>query len=255
MRTAKCAVIDSLRDRLASNKSRGPKYEVLCRAIIDAIARGDWKPGERLPTELELAARLPFSVGTVQKAFGELVKNGLVERSRGRGSFVTPARRQMSDPWYCRFLDEKGALLPVYPRLLGHRVARKDGRLTELFGKSGTLIRIDRVNSINDEFEVLSHFFCPQKLAKSLVRLPTEKVQTANFKLILLRELGVPITRVIQTVTKPNPDTWKALSLRGPVHLVVEGTAYAGEGKPVFFQQLYVPENNRRLLFESELKF
>lgn len=248
-------MIEAIKARLAAHESRAPKYQALCTAIIEAISRGDWKPGERLPTELELAKELPFSVGTVQKAYGELVKNGLVERSRGRGSFVASTRRQMSDPWYCRFLDEQGSLLPVYPRLLGHRVVRKDGRLTELFGKTGKLVRIDRINSINDEFDVLSHFFCAQKLAKSLVRLPREKVQTANFKLILLRELGLPITRVVQTVTKPEPRVWRALSLLGPPHLMVEGTAYAGEGKAVFFQQLFIPENRRRLLFESELKF
>ena len=247
-------MIESIKDRLASKEARGPKYQVLCTAIIEAISRGDWKPGERLPTELELSAELPFSLGTVQKAYGELVKNGLVERSRGRGSFVASSRRQMSDPWYCRFLDDKGTLLPVYPRLLGHKIVAKDARLTELFGKTAKIVRIDRINSINDEFEVLSHFFCAQRLAKFLVRLPTEKVQTANFKLILLRELGLPITRVIQTVTKPVPRTWRALRLRGRPHLMVEGTAYAGQGSAVFFQQLYIPENARRMVFESELK-
>lgn len=247
-------MIESIKARLASKEPRGPKYQVLCTAIIDAISRGDWKPGERLPTEAELSAELPFSLGTVQKAYGELVKNGLVERSRGRGSFVASSRRQMSDPWYCRFLDEKGALLPVYPRLLGHKIVPKDARLTELFGKTGDIVRIDRINSINDEFEVLSYFFCPQRLAKSLVGLPSEKVQTANFKLILLRELGVPITKVLQTLTKPAARTWGALPLRGRPHLMVEGTAYAGHGNAVFFQQLYIPENGRRLVFESELK-
>src|SRR4051812_4672005 len=110
-------------------------------------------------------------------------------------------------------------------RAVGTPLGRKDTRLAELFGKTPNIVRIDRINSINDEFEVLSHFFCAQKLAKFLVRLPTEKVQTANFKLILLRELGVPITRVMQTLTKPAPRTWRALPLRGRPHLMVEGTA------------------------------
>jgi DNA-binding GntR family transcriptional regulator len=248
-------VIESIKSRLAANRSTGPKYQVLCTAIIDVISKGDWKPGMRLPTELELAETLPFSLGTVQKAYGELVRNGLVERSRGRGSFVAPMRRQMADPWYCRFLDHKGALLPVYPRILGHRPVRKDVRLTQLFGKTTKLVRIDRINSINDEFDVLSRFFCSRAVAKSLVRLSTEKVQTANFKLILLRELGVPIARVAQTVTKADSRVWRTLPLRAPPYLTVEGTAYADDDVALFFQELYIPENNRRLLFESELKF
>ena len=62
------------------------------------FASGDWTPGMRLPTEAELAKSLPYSLGTVQKAYSELVKNGLVERARGRGSFVAPLQRQMSEP-------------------------------------------------------------------------------------------------------------------------------------------------------------
>jgi len=92
------------------------------------------------------------------------------------------------------------------------------------------------------------------QIPRLICSLPTEKVQTANFKLIFLRKLGVPITRVIQTLTKPPSRMWKALRLRGRPHLMVEGTAYAGQDNAVFFQQLYIPENSRRLVFESELK-
>jgi len=99
-------MIDAIRARLAADSSvGGPKYRLLRNAIVGAISGGEWTPGMRLPTEAELADILPYSLGTIQKAYGELVKHGLVVRSRGRGSFVAAPHRQMADPWHCRFLS------------------------------------------------------------------------------------------------------------------------------------------------------
>jgi len=124
--------------------------------------------------------------------------------------------------------------------------------ITDCFG--GGFVRIDRINSINDEFEVFSRFFSSQAIAKPLVRLPREKVQTANFKLILLRELGLPITRVVHTIAQADPRAWRKLGIRSQPHLVIEATAYTANGTVAYFQEIYIPANRRKLLFDSELK-
>src|SRR5262249_52872209 len=129
-------MIEAIRARLAdAQAAQGPKYQTLRAAIVGAISSGEWTPGERLPTEAELVQTLPYSLGTIQKAYGELVKSGLVVRARGRGSFVAPIHRQMAEPWHCRFLADDGTILPIYPRLLRHEFVGKDPRLTQLFGQ------------------------------------------------------------------------------------------------------------------------
>ena len=50
-----------------------PKYARLSDAIEQAIERGEWKPGEKLPKESALAEVTPFSLGTVQRAYRQLV--------------------------------------------------------------------------------------------------------------------------------------------------------------------------------------
>ena len=50
-----------------------PKYARLSEAIEQAIERGEWKPGEKLPTESALAEVTPFSLGTVQRAYRQFV--------------------------------------------------------------------------------------------------------------------------------------------------------------------------------------
>ena len=57
------------------------------RAALDA---GEWKPGDRLPTERDLASRYGCSLITVRRALGELAREQRLERTRGRGH-VRPA--------------------------------------------------------------------------------------------------------------------------------------------------------------------
>jgi GntR family transcriptional regulator len=254
-------MVEAIKSRLAAAQvssgqvPSGPKYQALRAAIVGAISSGDFAPGMRLPTEAELAQVLPLSLGTIQKAYGELVKNGLVVRSRGRGSFVAPPHRQMAEPWHCRFLADDGTVLPVYPRLIGHQPAAKDPRWVQLFGRDAKIVRIDRDISINDEFEVLSRFFTPVAIAKSLLRLPRDEVESANFRIVLLRELGMPVSRIIQTIAAADRKTCRRIGIRTRPNLVLEATAYSAQGEVAYFQEIYIPPNRRKLLFESDLRY
>ncbi len=56
--------------------------------IAAAIRSGEWRPGDRVPTEQDLAARYGCARATVSKALAELAAAGLVERRRKAGTFV-----------------------------------------------------------------------------------------------------------------------------------------------------------------------
>lgn len=56
--------------------------------IAAAIRSGEWRPGDRVPTEQELAMRYDCARATVSKALAELAAAGLVERRRKAGTFV-----------------------------------------------------------------------------------------------------------------------------------------------------------------------
>src|SRR5262249_32590734 len=161
----------------------------------------------------------------------------------------------MAAPWHCRFLADDGTILPIYPRLLGHEPAHADPRWEQLFGANAKVLRIDRAISINHEFEVLSRFFTPRAIARSLLRLPRAKFETANFKAGLLLRLRMPIRRITQTIATADPRTWRRLGIKSRAHLQVEATAYSTQGDVAYFQEFYIPANSRKLLFDSELRF
>lgn len=63
------------------------------RAEVEArILSGEWKPGDRLPTETELMARYGCSRMTVNKAMASLVATGLISRNRRAGTVVARPR-------------------------------------------------------------------------------------------------------------------------------------------------------------------
>ena len=79
----------------------GAKAEGLVEAIDRAIGRGALKPGERLPTQRELARELGVSLGTVTRAYAQARRRGLIHGEVGRGTFVS---RRGVENW--RFLTD-----------------------------------------------------------------------------------------------------------------------------------------------------
>lgn len=65
-----------------------PIYRQIMRQITDAIAGGRLRPGDKLPSQRDLAVQLVISPLTVKKAYDELEREGLIRTERGRGTFV-----------------------------------------------------------------------------------------------------------------------------------------------------------------------
>lgn len=69
-------------------KTAAPLYEQIRQLIVAALAAGEWRPGDALPSEAALAERFHASPGTVRRALDELTAAHVVERRQGAGTFV-----------------------------------------------------------------------------------------------------------------------------------------------------------------------
>lgn len=67
-----------------------PAYHRVASALRADIEEGRWKVGERMPTEIELAARFDVSRNTVRQALDVLHSRNLVRRQQGSGTYVAP---------------------------------------------------------------------------------------------------------------------------------------------------------------------
>ncbi|MDB5085924.1 MAG: GntR family transcriptional regulator [Bacilli bacterium] len=65
-----------------------PLYVQVKQAVMSEIKSGQWKTGDKLPTERELSERLRVSRNTVSQAYQELEAEGVIRSSQGRGTFV-----------------------------------------------------------------------------------------------------------------------------------------------------------------------
>lgn len=71
-----------------------PLYQQIKGLILQSLESGEWKPGEAIPSEMDLAARFRVSQGTVRKAIDELAAENLVVRRQGKGTFVATHAEQ-----------------------------------------------------------------------------------------------------------------------------------------------------------------
>jgi GntR family transcriptional regulator len=232
------------------------KYEQLGQALLGAIEDQVWRLGDKLPTESALASATPYSLGTVQNAYRSLVERGVVVRIQGRGTFVAERRHSMDAPWHCRFLNDLGdGFLPVYTHVLSRELTHATGPWTKFLGQSADgIVRIDRCLTINDEFDVYSKFFVRADRFGTLLDRPARELEGINFKLLLSREFGTPVSRLSQTlaVSKPPPIVCKALQLKSSASVtVLDASASTHTGTPVYFQSLYIPPNRRQLSLDD----
>lgn len=75
-----------------------PLYERVKRLVTGAVRAGELRPGDAIPAERDVAARLDISRVTVRKAYSELVREGVLTQRRGSGTFVASPVRRIEQP-------------------------------------------------------------------------------------------------------------------------------------------------------------
>lgn len=71
------------------NRSRVPIYEQIINSIKQLTVAGILKPGEKLPSVRELSRQMTINPNTIQKAYLELERQGLIYVERGKGTFIS----------------------------------------------------------------------------------------------------------------------------------------------------------------------
>lgn len=89
-----------------STGSPTPIYRQIVEQVRHRVAMGTERPGNRLPSVRALAEQLVINPNTVAKAYGELVRDGLLEPRPGRGYFVAPCRQIYSQAERTRRLEQ-----------------------------------------------------------------------------------------------------------------------------------------------------
>ena len=154
----------------SASPSFRPLYQQIKALILQSLQAGEWKPGEAIPSEMDLAARFRVSQGTVRKAIDELAAENLVVRRQGKGTFVATHAEERAHFRFLRLMPDEG--VPHHPESRFVEVKRirapaEVARLLEL--KSGdAVVYIKRVQSFEGQPTILEELWLPGQLIKGL---------------------------------------------------------------------------------------
>lgn len=91
---------------IISNNANKPIYEQITTQIKAMIMSGELQAGDALPSMRSLAKSIHVSVITVQKAYEDLQRDGFIETTVGRGSFVSARNKEFYQEEQQRIAEE-----------------------------------------------------------------------------------------------------------------------------------------------------
>lgn len=147
-----------------------PLYQQIKALLVKSLDAGEWKPGESIPSEIELAARFQVSQGTVRKAVDELAGQNILLRRQGKGTFVATHLEPRVRFRFLRLAPNEGAPEPALSKVLDCRRIRANAEIARALEiKSGDpVVAIRRVLSFSDIPTVIDDIYLPGALFKGL---------------------------------------------------------------------------------------
>ena len=214
-----------------------PLYRQIKDLIMQGLASGEWRPGEAIPSEAELAIRFNVSQGTVRKAIDEMAAENLVVRKQGKGTYVA----SHNDPRaFFRFLrvvpNEGGVSVPLSVPLECWRAKAglEAARILDIAtGAPITIVR--RVLKFNGKPVVLDEIYLPGEIFQGLSLEVLQEYQGSLYSLFETR-FGVRMIRAEERIRAIAADRATAEQLavdEGSPLLSVERVTYTYGDKPV----------------------
>lgn len=147
-----------------------PLYRQIKDLLVQALGRGDWKPGEAIPSETELALRFQVSQGTVRKAVDELAAENLLLRRQGKGTFVSTHHEARVRFRFLRLAPNQGEVQPAESQVLDCRRMRASSEIARALELKGgdPVVAIRRLLSFASVPTVVDDIYLPGALFKGL---------------------------------------------------------------------------------------
>ena len=152
----------------------GPAFSPLYRQIKALLTRslqgGEWRPGEVIPSEFELAVRFKVSQGTVRKAIDALADENLLVRRQGKGTFVATHSEERVQFRFLRLMPDDGEVGGMARRFIDCRRLRAPAEVARALAlKAGdTAVQVRRVLSFRGKPVVFDDIWLPGHAFKGL---------------------------------------------------------------------------------------
>lgn len=214
-----------------------PLYQQIKALITQRLEIGEWKPGELIPSEVELGNLFKVSQGTVRKAIDELAAENLVVRRQGKGTFVATHYETHAQFRFLRLVPDNDAPQRADNRLIEIKRMRASADVArQLDLKVGdAVIFIKRVKSLNDVPTILEEIWLPGLIFKALTAERLREYKGPLYGLFE-SEFGTRMIRATERIRAVNATMSMADLLavpQGSALLSVERVSFTYGDKPV----------------------
>jgi GntR family transcriptional regulator len=223
---------------------RTPHYLRIYRDVKRNIAEGAIAPGERLPTQRDLAASHGVTVMTVRQALQLLEQEELVVSRHGLGTFVAP-RRIRYEIGNLRSLAQEVAAqgLDLQTTVLRRGLVEPHPRVAELLRVEAgePVLAIERLRLVGRQPVVFQQSYLPAWLADALEGVDLGAISLYDH---IQSKLKIELARAherIHAIALAAPEALLLDELPGAAALLSERTTYATSGDPIMFDRAFMP--------------
>ncbi|RYF74865.1 MAG: GntR family transcriptional regulator [Comamonadaceae bacterium] len=234
----------------AATPSFSPLYRQIKGLILQGLQAGEWKPGDPIPSEMDLAARFRVSQGTVRKAIDELAVENLVVRRQGRGTFVATHAEQQVQYRFLKLVPDSGEIDadgPAERSIVDCRRQRASAEVARALAmRAGdAVLQVRRVLAYAGVPTILEDIWLPGAAFKGLT---AERLRASHGPMYALfeTEFGVRMVRAEEKIRAvlPSADAAALLEVAPQTPLLsVERIAYTYHDSPMEW---------RRALYRTE---
>ena len=150
-----------------------PLYQQIKGLLVRSLQSGEWKPGEVIPSEMDLASRYRVSQGTVRKAIDELAARHLVVRRQGKGTFVATHAEQHVQFRFLKLVPDSGipgSVGPAQRQIIECRRSRASADVAKALAlrTADAVLQVRRVLSFAGTPVILEDIWLPAAPFKGL---------------------------------------------------------------------------------------
>lgn len=226
-----------------------PLYQQIKALILEALELGQWKPGEVIPSEIELAAKYKVSQGTVRKAVDELASENFLVRKQGKGTFVATHQEEQAQYRFLRLEPDSGIARTSSSKILLCSTQKAPLHVSQTLGlqEEVEVIHIRRLLSFSKKPVVLEDIWLP---GDTFAGLTTQVLANWRGPMYALFEskFGIHMVRASEKLKAVKADSvaseYLTVELGFPL-LAVARVSYTYGDRPVELRQaVYVTEND-----------
>lgn len=231
----------------AESLSFSPLYRQIKALMLQALEKQEWRPGEMIPSEAELASRFQVSQGTVRKAIDEMAAENLLIRRQGKGTFVASHSDPRAFFRFLRLVPLAGGVEPARSRPLECWRAKARPEAAHILGiqPGDPVIIVRRLLEFSDKPVVLDEIYLPGEIFAGLT-LDVLKESHVSLYTLFEERFGIRMIRAEERLRAVAADrtTAELLGVReGSPLLSVERTSFTYGNRPVEWRRgLYSTE-------------